>query len=233
MYTILCYGDSHVWGAMPGVFDAKISLAGRFSKHKRWTTVLQNALGQSYDVVEDCLNGRTTTVDEITPGRPFRNGLTWLATSLEMRYPVDMVVLMLGTNDLKVQYNQSAQRITANIKQLIDVIRSSNKGPQGSAPKILLIAPPPILNISHLHFSFDHESVEKSRQLGKLYRILAEQEGHVFFDAADVVTSSTLDGFHMDESQLPLLGKAVAQLVVQSVADFSVQDKGFVSAYAG
>lgn len=219
MYTILCYGDSHVWGAMPGVFDTKTMLAGRFEKQQRWTTIMQDILGEQYDVVTDCLNGRTTLVDEMTPGRPFRNGLTLLPRSLEMHYPVDVVVLMLGTNDLKLQYNQSAQAITANMKQLINVIKVSQRGPDASVPKILLMAPPPIIKIKNLHPQFDDDAViAKSYKLGKLYRALAVEEGCAFLDTATVVRASELDGFHMDAQQLVLLGHAVARVVKQALS---------------
>ena len=211
MSTILCYGDSHVWGAIPGSIDPINFLLQRYAKNVRWPGVLQTALGEKFVVVEEAINGRTTTVDELVPGRPARNGLALLTPALEAHYPIAAVVLMLGTNDLKVQYKRSVEDIVVSMKQLIAVIRQSNKGRVGNAPQVFLIAPPPIIKIHNLHAQFNDTSIEMSRKLGAAYKQLAELEGCAFLDSASMITSSTKDGFHFDEEGHQYLGRRVAQ----------------------
>lgn len=105
MPTILCFGDSNVWGNIPGSFDPSTGLCKRYERSKRWPGMLQSELGETHHVVEEAINGRTTSLDEIIPGRPYKNGLALLAPALEAHYPIQVVVFMLGTNDTKVQYN--------------------------------------------------------------------------------------------------------------------------------
>lgn len=106
MQTILCFGDSNVWGQVPGVFNPETGLAGRYTKNKRWTGVLQKILGDDYDVIVDGINARTTTLDEIVPGRPYKNALKQLPVTLEAHYPIDLIIFFIGTNNTKTQYKQ-------------------------------------------------------------------------------------------------------------------------------
>lgn len=205
MKTILCYGDSNVRGFIPGTFDIKTRWSERYPKSKRWTGILQNILGENYDVVEEGIGGRTTCFDEVIPGRPFRNGLNELPLCLESHYPIDLVVFMLGTNDTKLQFNCSAIDIAEGMRKLIHIVKISNKGPSMTIPKILVIAPQPILNIQGLHDQFDESSVKKSQELSHLYQKVTDEENCEFLDASHVVTSSKIDGIHLDEDQCNLL----------------------------
>jgi lysophospholipase L1-like esterase len=213
MSTILCFGDSNVWGNIPASFDPISGLCKRYERAKRWTGVLQNELGEKYHVVEEAINGRTTTLDEIIPGRPYKNGLTLLLPTLESHYPIDIVVFMLGTNDTKVQYNRSAGEITEGMRQLVKVVKTSNKGNKGDPPKILLIAPQAIIRNANLPPMFDEDSIKKSEDLGEKYRQLAKEESCEFLDASLVATSSHLDSLHLDETGTKSLGKAIARVI--------------------
>lgn len=213
MKTILCYGDSHVRGFIPGTFDEVTGLAQRYTKNKRWTGILQYNLGDQYDVIEAGLNGRTTHLDEIIPGRLFRNGLKQLPCCLETHYPLDLVIIMLGTNDTQTQYNKSTEDIALGMQQLVKLVKLSNKGPAMSTPKILLIAPPPILEMTNLPEQYNHLSAEKSKKLATLYQRVSQEEECDFLDAGLIVTSSSIDGMHLDESAYKLLAHAVTQKV--------------------
>lgn len=215
--TILCFGDSNVWGNIPGSFDPITGLCRRYEKTKRWTGILQNALGEKYQVVEEAINGCTTTLDEIIPGRPYKNGLTLLPPALEAHYPIHVVVFMLGTNDTKVQYNRNVEEITEGMRQLINIVKTSNKGDQGNPPKILIIAPQPIINIPNLPPGLNTDSIKKSEGLGKKYQQLAKEESCEFLDASIIVTSSYLDSLHLDENGSKLLGKAVAKAIMEMI----------------
>lgn len=218
MKTILCYGDSNLRGFIPGTFDEKTGLSARYVKDKRWTGILQNKLGENYNVVEEGINGRTTILDEIIPGRPFRNGLTLLPACLESHYPIDLVIFMLGTNDTKIQFNKTAEEITDGMRQLVKLIKMCDKGPNLTAPKILIIAPQPILKIENLHPQYDGEPIKKSELLSALYKQMSQHEKCEFIDAGHILSSSKLDGIHLDESEHKLLGHAVADRVINMLA---------------
>ncbi|MGB6976232.1 MAG: SGNH/GDSL hydrolase family protein [Gammaproteobacteria bacterium] len=215
MKTILCYGDSNLRGFIPGTFDEKTGLSARYTKDKRWTGILQNKLGEKYNVVEEGINGRTTILDEIIPGRPFRNGLTLLPACLESHYPIDLVIFMLGTNDTKIQFNKTPEEITEGMRLLVKSIKMCDKGSNLTAPKILIIAPPPILKTENLHPQFDGEPIKKTKMLSALYKQMAQQEKCEFIDATLIVSSSKLDGIHLDEPEHKLLGQAVADMVIK------------------
>ena len=101
MKRILCYGDSNVWGFVPGSYNSETKLVKRHKKNELWTTIMQKKLGEDFEVFSDGINGRTTDLDEINPGRPFRNGFALLGCSLEIHYPINLIILWLGTNDTK------------------------------------------------------------------------------------------------------------------------------------
>ncbi|MFZ4768284.1 MAG: GDSL-type esterase/lipase family protein, partial [Roseimicrobium sp.] len=138
MKTILCYGDSNTWGFVPESITE--AFPRRHPRDVRWTGVLQRELGAEYHVIEEGQNGRTTVHDD--PINLHRNGRTYLPACLESHKPIDLVVLMLGTNDLKAMFGLSAPEIAAGAGQLATVILRSDTGPHATAPKILLVAPP-------------------------------------------------------------------------------------------
>lgn len=213
MKTILCFGDSNVWGSIPGGFDQKTGLSKRFKKDKRWTGVLQNELGYSYDVVTEGISARTTNLDEVTPGRPYKNGLLQLPICLESHYPIDLVIFWIGTNDAKIQYHRSPIQIAEGMRELIHTVVESNKGPLAKAPKILLVAPQPAISVTDMNPQVDNESIQKTCQLGFLYQKLAIDERCDFLDAGQYVSSSVIDGVHLDESEQIKLGKIVAEKI--------------------
>lgn len=137
MKTILCYGDSNTWGYNP---DG----TGRYPKHIRWTSVLQNELGNDYDVIPEGLNGRTTVWDDPVRGE-YRNGKKYLLPCLHTHKPIDLVILFLGSNDLKYRFNVNSNEIAQSIEMLANIIEKSETGPNMSSPEILVIIPPPIL----------------------------------------------------------------------------------------
>lgn len=216
MKTILCYGDSNVWGNIPGSLNPETGLSGRYPKDKRWTGILQKKLGEQYNIIEEGINGRTTNLDEIVPGRPYKNGLTVFPVCLESHYPIDLIIFMLGTNDTKIQFNRSAEDIVEGMRQYIKIVKSCNKGSAMNAPKILLIAAQPIVKVVNLHPQMDDSSIEKSKKLAALYQQLAKVEQCEFLDASLFVTSSPIDGVHFDGPQCQLMAAAVADKIKQS-----------------
>jgi len=135
MKTILCYGDSNTWGYNPATQD-------RFSQDERSPGVLRQALGDGYEVIEEGLNGRTTVWDDPIEG--YKNGKEYLIPCLETHRPLDLVAMLLGTNDLKVRFSLSAYDIANGAGVVVDIVQRSGAGPDEGAPKVLLMAPPPV-----------------------------------------------------------------------------------------
>jgi lysophospholipase L1-like esterase len=197
--VILCYGDSNTWGQN----DDK-NYFGRYASDVRWTGALQNLLDDNYYIIEEGLGGRTTDLEHYNPQKKSRNGLTYFEPCLLSHQPVDMVVIMLGTNDLKMQYNRSSEDIAKALNQYIELIKSDL-----SRTRILLVSPIHIdykapLYKDYYDGIYDEESATKSKQLAVSIEKLAKDTGSLFFDASKV-SKPGKDGIHFDEkSHLPL-----------------------------
>lgn len=204
---VLCYGDSNTWGQ-------KTDKTGRYPVNVRWTGKLQELLGDKYYVVEEGLGSRTTDLDYTKPGR---NGKTYLQPCLESHSPLDVVILMLGTNDLKKQYARSATDVATALKGLVDDIRQYSKDKNGDTPKIVLVSPILINNEApnYYHFyseHYDENSAKKSHELAKEIQKIADQEKCAFVDASKVSAPGD-DGLHFDEQSHPALGELLAKTV--------------------
>jgi lysophospholipase L1-like esterase len=202
--TILCYGDSNTWGADPETGE-------RFAPGVRWPGVLMGELGEGYRVIEEALNGRTTLRDDPIEGA-HKNGRTYLRACLESHSPIDLVTLMLGTNDLKKRFDASASDIAQGASVLADEILRSGCGPGGGAPAVVMISPPPIARLTDLAEMFEG-SQEKSKKFREHYERFAEQNGCAFLDAGEFIVSSDLDGIHLEADAHRKLGEAVAARV--------------------
>lgn len=207
MKTILCYGDSNVRGVIPE--KVRGNLVKVYNKNKRWTGFLQKLLGDDYNVIEEGMGGRTTAFDEISPGRPYRNGLKDLPLFLEAHYPIDLVIFLLGINDTKIQYNKSAEDITDGMKQCIQYIQNSNRGRNEKAPAVLLLSPVPIQTIPDLPPEFDETSIEKSVLLTIRYKNLANEIHCDFLNTSEYVKASQNDGLHLDETEHAVLANVI------------------------
>jgi lysophospholipase L1-like esterase len=204
---ILCFGDSNTWGAVP---DSK----ERYAVADRWTGRLQIELGDTFDVIEEGLNGRTTNVDYAD--RPGRNGKAYLLPCLQSHYPISGVVLMLGTNDIKVEFNRSAADIAQAIHSLVDDIRSFGRNGQGDAPHILLVSPVPVnpeaamFKEKNYTISMNKQSVETSKLLAAEIKKVAEDTKCAFLDAGQCAQTGA-DGVHLTrESHAALAGEIAA-----------------------
>ena len=203
MKTVLCYGDSNTWGWNP-------ASKSRYSRDERWPGVMRQALGEGYLIIEEGLNGRTTVWNDPIEG--YKNGKEYLIPCLATHAPLELVVIMLGTNDLKKRFSLSAYDVAAGAGVLVDVARMSQAGPGESAPEILLICPPPLASLSDFADMFEG-GPETSKKLAREYRRVAEEYGCHFFNAGDVIVSSDLDGIHLDPGEQRKLGQAVAARV--------------------
>ena len=213
MKRILCYGDSNVWGFVPGSYNSETKLVKRHKKNELWTTIMQKKLGEDFEVFSDGINGRTTDLDEINPGRPFRNGFALLGCSLEIHYPINLIILWLGTNDTKKQFNRATFEIKNGLQKIVTFIKESVWGQNACAPKILIICPPPITENLHPEFNFD--AIRKSKELSKLYFDLSIEMQCEFLDAGLYIQSSLIDGIHLDSDSCFIIGNRIAEKVNQ------------------
>ncbi len=200
MKRILCYGDSNTWGYNPVTQE-------RFDKNERWTGQLSRALGSHYDVLEEGLNGRTTVWDDPIEG--YKNGRDYLIPCLESHKPLDLVIILLGTNDLKKRFSVSAFDVAEGAGVLVQIVQKSNAGIMGGAPQILLMAPPPVGKLTAFAEMFEGAEA-KSQKLAEHYRRVAAELGCPFLDTFTVIVSSDLDGIHFEQSDHTQLGQAVA-----------------------
>ena len=144
--VVLCFGDSNTWGSRPGVGDG-----GRFPADVRWTGQLQNQLGGDYYVIEEGRGGRTVNLDDDRPGR---NGLEYFDPCIASHDPLDVVIIMLGTNDQKISFDTTAEQIAEGLKQYVDVVEQR-------APDAAIILVSPVHTVAG-HPHFDEVSVQKS-----------------------------------------------------------------------
>jgi lysophospholipase L1-like esterase len=210
MKRILCYGDSNSWGFIPDSFGTDMSTYKRFSKEIRWPGRLQKLLGDSYEIIEECLCGRTTNMDD--PDFIDRNGLSYLRPCLESQAPLDIVILFLGGNDLKARFNRSAYDIAQALKQMVQVIQNLITGAQHKSPEILLIAQAPLVSETYFGEEEFVGAIAKSKKLAaEVEKVAQETECH-FLDSANFVTLSEIDGVHHTEEDHLNLAKAIADL---------------------
>lgn len=205
MKNILCFGDSNTWGYSP-------QDGSRFPPNVRWTGTLQKTLGADYNIIEEGLNGRTTFINEEgEDARPFRSGSDVFSMILESHRPLDLVTIMLGTNDLKLEFNLSVEEIAQGVKELCEIVLSS---------EYLIDNPPKLLLISPIHIGstiqpdqeeFFEQAREKSYQFAEHYQRVAEELGIHFLDAAKIVSPSEGEGVHWDADQHIKFGKVLAQ----------------------
>jgi lysophospholipase L1-like esterase len=159
------------------------------------------------------LPGRTTVRDDPIEG-DHKNGRTYLMACLESHRPLDLVTLMLGTNDLKARFGSSASDIAQGAASLADMMLRSGCGPDGGAPVVVLISPPEVATLTDMAQMFEGAE-EKSRQFAGHYERFADQHGCEFFDASEVIVSSDVDGIHLDAAEHGKLGEAVAARIVE------------------
>jgi lysophospholipase L1-like esterase len=206
--TVLCYGDSNTHGSLP---METLDDLRRLGPAERWPGVMAAILGPSWRVVEEGLPGRTTVHPDPIEGE-HKNGLAALPVALESHVPIDLVVLMLGTNDFKTRFSLVGEDIAASIDRLVATILASQAGPARAAPEVLVVAPPPVLERGCLGPMYTGGEA-KSARLGELYGATARRRGLAFLDAGAFIRSSELDGIHFDAAEHDKLGKAVAAAV--------------------
>jgi len=206
MKTVLCYGDSLTWG-----YDA--AGPGRHAFEDRWPSVLQAELGEGVHVIAEGLNGRTTAFDDHLGGTD-RNGARTLPTILGTHAPLDLVVIMLGANDMKPWIHGNPLAAKQGMARLVSIVRGYDHGMDYPVPNILLISPPAVSRADNAEFKDMFAGGDKaSQQLAPLYAALADEAGCGIFDAGSVALTTPLDGVHLDAENTRKIGLALAPVV--------------------
>ena len=208
MKQILVYSDSLTWGIIPDTRE-------RLPFHDRWPGVMETALNEAqgkYRVIENCLNGRRTVWDD--PFKPGRNGLQGLEQVIEMHSPLALVILMLGTNDFQSMHPHNAWHSAQGIRRLIMAIQQAPIEPGMPVPPVLLVAPPPIQTPKGLIAAKFEGGDEKCTGLAQAFSQVATELSCDYFDSSTVISSSEVDGIHLDKQEHHVLGNALASKVM-------------------
>ncbi|MBO4460114.1 MAG: hypothetical protein J5778_05590 [Clostridiales bacterium] len=200
---ILCFGDSNTWGYDPAT-------GMRFEG--RWPRVLAELAGPNYEIVEEGQNGRTIALEDPWEWGTKR-GLDYCLPMIESHKPLDIIVIMLGSNDLKRKFSLPAPDIAGSLMTMIEKMTAHLKFyNQTPDTKILIVAPPPLGdNVLSTDFApfFNEYSVEQSKLLAQWYSYVADRCGTEFLDAGQFVKASDIDSLHMTEDGHKALAKAV------------------------
>jgi lysophospholipase L1-like esterase len=212
MKTILAYGDSLTFGANPQPNGP------RHAFENRWPSVLEKGLGGAARVIAEGLGGRTTVSDDWYAAAD-RNGGRILPTILESHSPLDLVIIMLGTNDLKPAICGSALEASYGMRRLVQIIRGHYAGKGETAPEIILVAPPLVCETENAdmieHFGGIRHAIEQSGQFAAHYARRAQEWNTGFFDASTVAKADPLDGVHLDASNTRAIGQGLVPVVKQ------------------
>jgi len=205
MATILCFGDSNTHGTTPltrlGVFD-------RYPRGQRWPDVMAAALGPQHEVIAEGLPGRTTVHDDLIEGG-CRNGLSVLPAILHSHRPIDLLVILLGTNDLKHRFPVTAFEIARSVERL-----GREAMAEGVVQDLMLVAPVPVRETGVLADTF---AGAEARQTGLDPHIkdAAARLDAGFVAAGAHIAVSPVDGVHWEASAHQHFGAAMAEAVAQ------------------
>lgn len=215
MKTILCYGDSNTWGL-------DYITGGRVPFEERWPNVMQRELGSPYQVIEEGVNGRTTAEDDPTDEYPeAKNGEKYLIPCLRSHYPLDLVIFMLGTNDLKVQFFTTVGQIAENIGRLVETTRKELQSKQNRVPGILVVSPMAVGNsieMSPFCVAFGgRKAIVPSMELAKALGKETQRLSCPFLDAASIAQPNRADAIHFTKEGHRRFGRAVAEKVKEII----------------
>jgi len=202
MKTILCFGDSNTWGYSP-------VLTRRYNESERWTMLLQSQLTPHYRIIEAGLNSRTTVFED--PFEQGKKGLDYLLPCLESHHP-DLVIIMLGTNDLKSRFNVTASDISRGAARLVEVVQHFQHGFMKSSPEVLLIAPPLVLELDNGKEGWEGAQA-KSEQFSYYYALRATELGCYFLDAATFIKPCAKEGIHWPTDQHQIMATQLSKLL--------------------
>ncbi len=209
-FRILCYGDSNTWGYISG------SDHQRYGNDERWTRILSKLLRDKFEVIEEGLNSRTLISNDTRPGKEGKNGYEYLIPCLDTHDPIDLVVLMLGTNELKATYNKTANEIGEMLeKYFVKTILNRKSQLKDSYPKLLIVTPP-IVDESKEYCKANNKytgASKKSEELNDIYKDISERYNCYFLSNRGLETG--IDGVHLTKESHKKLAKMLEEKIKQ------------------
>lgn len=205
-YRILCYGDSNTWGYISGTDHERYM-------NDRWPRVLAEKLGDNFEIIEEGLNSRTLISDDLRPNKEGKNGYNYLYPCLDTHDPLDLVVIMLGTNELKSVYNKTAEEIGEIFEKYFVKTTLTRKSQFADKyPKLLIITPP----IADDDGSGKYRGAyEKSLKLNDIYKDIAERN-NCYFISNDVLETG-IDKVHLTKDGHRTLAEKVYLKILEIV----------------
>ena len=204
---ILCFGDSNTHGTNP--------VGPRYGEDERWPALLQAMLGEDYRVLEEGFGGRTIAFDDPVEGG-YKSAMDYLPPCLMSHDPLDMVIVMLGTNDVKQRFAMSAPAIAQALAHLLRLVRLYAADERGEPSRVLAVAPPPVrmeVLKTRMAGTFDARSVEVSEHLAEEYLRIARLMRCEYINAADFCRASDEDGVHLTAAGHRALARGIAEKI--------------------
>ncbi|MDP4893599.1 SGNH/GDSL hydrolase family protein [Cypionkella sp.] len=201
MAVVMCFGDSNTHGTPP---ITELGRYERFGRGQRWPSLLTG-----HEVIEEGLPGRTAMYDDPVMGAHI-NGQAGLKIALESHGPIDVLVLMLGTNDVKARFTSTPEQVVGGIASLLDIAQHRLMQERHGGFQTLLICPPPVVEVGPIRHEF-WGGAARSAALPPLYQALAKARGIGFLDAAAVIAVSPIDGVHFGIEEHAKLATAVQE----------------------
>ena len=201
---ILCFGDSNTHGTNP--------VGPRYGEDERWPMILQTLLGEDFRVIEEGFGGRTIAFDDPVEGG-YKSAMDYLPPCLMSHDPLDMVIVMLGTNDVKQRFAMSAPAIAQALAHLLRLVHLYATDARGEPSRVLVVAPPPVrpeVMKTRMAGTFDARSIEVSEHLAEEYLRIARLMRCGYLNAADFCRASDEDGVHLAAAGRPALARGVA-----------------------
>lgn len=206
---VLCYGDSNTWGYISGS-DHK-----RYGNTERWTKVLGTLLGDNFEVIEEGLNSRTLTSNDTRPGKEGKSGYDYLLPCLDSHDPIDLVVIMLGTNELKQKYNKTAKDVGELFEEyFVKSILNRKSQITKKFPKLLIVVPPVVdekANKKNRADSLYEGATPKSKELNSIYQEIAQRYNCYFLDNSKLETG--IDGIHLTKESHRVLAELLTDKI--------------------
>ena len=213
---IVCFGDSNTHGYCADPADCADG-GDRFNENERWTCLLQKALGEDYLVLEEGLSGRTTVFPD--PLHESMAGLDVIYSTLMSHEPVDLLIIMLGTNDTKERLGANAACIGIGMERLVMKAKTVPAW-RGGVPHILVIAPPHIgegLYLVPEGMAMGAGCPEKSRGVAPYFAAVAEGQGCAFLDAEGLAEFNKIDCMHLTRKGHSQLAGELSKLVPELI----------------
>ncbi|MEZ4358263.1 MAG: GDSL-type esterase/lipase family protein [Eubacteriales bacterium] len=210
MKRIMVYGDANCWGFSP----SEDTQGQRYDEKNRWPSIMRSMLGMDFEIIEENMCGRTTVFND--PFNENKNGLKTMDFCLMSHSPLDLIIIMLGTSDLKCFYNANPIIITRGLSLICDKILAFGDGQNGKPPKILVISPVEIekdIKNSAFGYEYDNTASKYSKELKQYYNQLSSEYDIEFLAASDHVRASDEDSIHLTPQGQRDLAAAVASKV--------------------